>query len=467
MRSVAKHSYIKGASGKARAKAHVNYIQYRRGEDRETSNPRQFYSQDRDHIQGREVKRDIDDLDRAKVVVHKLILSPGLEGVNIEAYTRSVMQEVGRQKGLDLDWRAVTHKNTDHDHAHVVIFGKDQNGREVLFRKDDYTKMREAGDRYLERNHFYERFLERDTDRVMQKGYERDKGDNIFERLIQDLNRVEDKEREGAPKEKPQRKPKEWDKQKAIEHLRDEEKIAAGGRVYTKFTPLEELVKYSDRLEDGLEKRLEYETYQQLWSWIGTKEMAGDDYYEREAKRKWDDKEKKRRGSGEDEREYEKLDKDLRKAFKELEGSDPFGKGYKQHLREAQGRLSADHGHYAASMQIQQLKDLIEQFPERREELEKQIDELRTLDAEQQPQLDGKWKDFDDKWKTFDDLLGEKWNGPERDKGKAKDQAAQQMTGERQLESEQLRVEQEQQSGDQSDKQDRDRDEDAFARGEF
>ena len=170
MRSVAKHSYIKGASGKARAKAHVNYIQYRRGEDRENGKPREFFSQDKDRIQGREVKQEISRLERSKVVVHKVILSPGVQGVDMERYTREVLKETGREKGLDLNWRAVVHRNTDHDHAHVIVFGKDKNGREVTFDRDDYAKLREAGDRYLERNHYHERFMARDTDRVMKHG---------------------------------------------------------------------------------------------------------------------------------------------------------------------------------------------------------------------------------------------------------------------------------------------------------
>jgi len=167
----------------------VNYIQHRRGEDREDRKPRDFFSADRDKIQGREVKQDIDNGERAKVVAHKLIVSPGLQGVDMQRYTRELMQRIGDEKGLDLDWRAVVHQNTDHDHAHVIVFGKDKNGREVLFDKRDYKEMREAGDSYLERHHYYERFFPRDMDRQMQRGYERDRGDNLFEGLIKDLNR--------------------------------------------------------------------------------------------------------------------------------------------------------------------------------------------------------------------------------------------------------------------------------------
>lgn len=80
MRSVVKHSYIKGADRAAKAKAHVNYIQYREGPDR-ADGPRPFFNGERDDIQGREVKEQIDKVD-AKYV-HKLILSPGVEGLSL------------------------------------------------------------------------------------------------------------------------------------------------------------------------------------------------------------------------------------------------------------------------------------------------------------------------------------------------------------------------------------------------
>lgn len=420
MRSVAKHSYIKGASGKGRAKAHVDYIQNRRGEDREDGKAREFFSQDKERIQGREVKQDIDRGERAMVVAHKLILSPGLQNVDMKAYTRDVLKETGREKGLDLDWRAVIHKNTDHDHAHVVVFGKDKNGRQVKFDREDYKKMREAGDRYLERNHYYDRMMQRDSDRVMQKGYERDRGDNVFETLLKDLNK---KELEQDRKQEPEKKPyqaKEWDKEKAIERLPESEKIKREAETYSKYSKLEDLKDFASQLEKGDTARLAKEEYQKLYQWIGTKERAGEDHYEKKARKNWDKKEKqkekkKERVPGEDEREFKKLDKDLKKSFKELEGGQELGKkGYKQYLRESQGRLGAEHGHATSAREVQRLKELADKFPERREDFERQIEEAKTFDREQAPQ--------DKKWERFDELLGENWNRGEKDRSQDKSQ---------------------------------------------
>lgn len=415
MRSVAKHSYLKGASGRARAKAHVNYIQYRHGPDREKDKPREFFSDERAQIQGREVKQDIDDMDRSKVVAHKLILSPGVQNIDMQKYTRDVLKEVGREKGLDLDWRAVIHKNTDHDHAHVIVFGKDKNGRDVLFHKDDYQSMRDAGDRYLERHHFYERFMHRDMDRQLERGYERDRGDNIYETLLKDLN-PEQKEPE---RERNEYKAQEWEKGTAIEYLPEHEKIERDGMTYSKYSYLDDLKGLAEKLKTGESERVPDEKYQKLGQWIWTKEKYGDDHYERRAREKWDKKErKKERDPFEAEREFKRLDKDLKRAFKEMERGGDFGKGYKQWVREQQGRMSPEHRQYTDAMAEQRLKDLMERFPDRKEDFQRQLDELKQFDEELKPvQPKG------DKWRDFDALLGENWKSPEKELEQGKERA--------------------------------------------
>lgn len=186
MRSVVKGSYIKGATRLAKAGAHINYIQYRSGDDREDG-PRKFFDDGREGITGREVKDDLAK-DGGKYV-HKLILSPGVDGVDIKAYSRAVLANVGRAKGVDLNWRAIEHNNTDHSHAHVVIFGKDKLGKEVQFDRDDFALMREFGDRYLERNHEFERYLDRDLRKLMKEPEYKIEGDRAYRQLVSDLSR--------------------------------------------------------------------------------------------------------------------------------------------------------------------------------------------------------------------------------------------------------------------------------------
>lgn len=172
-RSVVKHSYLTGKDkGVARAQAHVRYIQFRDGKDKDQAT-RSFFNDVRDEIYSGEVREAVSDQNPRGTVMHKLILSPGVQGADVKEYCREVMGDLSSRKGLDLEWYAVQHDNTDNPHVHIVVMGADQNGHKVRLNKDDYTKIKEAGDRYLERN----RLLDRE-----EKDKEKDKDDKEHER---------------------------------------------------------------------------------------------------------------------------------------------------------------------------------------------------------------------------------------------------------------------------------------------
>ena len=159
---VIKHKYIaargKGGIGKVAAIgktiAHMKYIQNRPGEDKERGKGgREMFNDSEDRLSAKEMRKAIRELGNAKVIAHKLTLAPEVAPEDKKAFTRDVMKNLSRSKGLDLDWFAVEHNNTDHHHVHVVILGKDRNGSEVSLSLKDIEKAKEYGDRYLEKNH--------------------------------------------------------------------------------------------------------------------------------------------------------------------------------------------------------------------------------------------------------------------------------------------------------------------------
>lgn len=150
-RTVVKHSYIKsGGAGKAKAKAHANYVAYRPGKDKEQEK-RSFFDAKRQNIKPDEVKEKIEKLNHKGVLIHKLILSPGEQSVDMHEFTRSVMKRIGQKKGSQLEFWAVIHDNTDHQHAHIIISGKDQDGHRLRLKKGDYDFIRETGDEIVDR----------------------------------------------------------------------------------------------------------------------------------------------------------------------------------------------------------------------------------------------------------------------------------------------------------------------------
>lgn len=178
---VIKHSFTKGTNAIAKVTAHINYIRYREGEDREE---RSFFDEEREEIDVRDVRQMVRDSDGEGVVAHRIIVSPGLQGVDLKAYTRETLKHLERAKGYELEWRAIVHSNTDHEHAHVVVMGTDRYGKAVRFGIADYKLMRESGERILERDYQFERWLDRETNLSLDRASNPDRGDDFFNQLF-------------------------------------------------------------------------------------------------------------------------------------------------------------------------------------------------------------------------------------------------------------------------------------------
>ena len=102
--------------------AHLRYIEERERGEREKE--RDFFDRDRRGIDRKEVQRAMLENRGERVAMHKLILSPGDNNVDVREYTRESMEALEERLGHKLDWYAVIHENTDHHHAHVVVAGK-------------------------------------------------------------------------------------------------------------------------------------------------------------------------------------------------------------------------------------------------------------------------------------------------------------------------------------------------------
>lgn len=307
---IVRHSYIsvqtkrkafgvslKAARGLAigTALAHIKYIQHRPGRDRDEGGREVFSGRD-DDADVTQFKKLIREYDGNGAVVHKITLSPEVTPEDPKAYTREVMRNLGSDKGRDLNWIAVSHKNTDHPHIHVVVFGRDEHGQTIRLGKRDYDRMKEAGDRYIDRNHPFEfreaerrrKEKQRERSDERRKQFERDRQERIrngeelpwlhkkivreqlepYERWKQEhdkdlLREPNDKNRnyDNAPHTTP-------DKDKGKEYFEH------NGKRYSKEDSYEEL---SGLLRDvretkDKEQRLPKEDYQKLTKWVEAKD---------------------------------------------------------------------------------------------------------------------------------------------------------------------------------------------------
>jgi len=166
--------------------AHVLYIAERNQQQWEH---RRFFTKDRSDIPRDDVVKYMIDHQGREVAMHKMILSPGDNSVNLVQYARESMKELEQTLGYKIDWFAVQHTNTDHYHIHVVIPGKipeqdrqnlnsdrlielslanwaaAKEGQDLKLFRYNLDTLREAGNDYLLR----ERSIDRELDLAIER----------------------------------------------------------------------------------------------------------------------------------------------------------------------------------------------------------------------------------------------------------------------------------------------------------
>lgn len=307
---IVRHSYIsvqtkrkafgvslKAARGLAigTALAHIKYIQHRPGRDLEKGGREVFSSLD-DEADIAEFRKMIREYDGNGAVVHKITLSPEVSPEDPKAYTREVMHNLGSDKGRDLNWIAVSHGNTDHPHIHVVVFGRDEHGQTVRLSKRDYDRMKETGDRFIERNHTFEfreaerRRQERQRDRSEErsKQLERERQERIrngeelpwlHKKIVREQLEPYEKWKQEHDKDlvrEPNDKNRNHDKapHTTPDNDKTKESFQHNGKRYSKDDSYEELsgLLRNVRQAKDKEQRLPKESYQKLTNWVEAKD---------------------------------------------------------------------------------------------------------------------------------------------------------------------------------------------------
>lgn len=120
---VVKSKFIRAGKGShVGMREHLRYVEER--ERGEGEKERDFFDRSDDGIERDEVYKGMMQNRGDRAAMHTLILSPGDNNINLREYTRDSMGALENRLGHKLTWYAVTHENTNHHHAHVVIAGK-------------------------------------------------------------------------------------------------------------------------------------------------------------------------------------------------------------------------------------------------------------------------------------------------------------------------------------------------------
>ena len=135
-RVVVKGSIVKLAGkGAGAASAHLRYLQ-RDGTTRQGERGR-LYGRDVDAVDGKAF------LEKSEGDRHqfRFIVSPedGHRYEDLKPLTRRLMAQMEEDLGTPLDWVAVDHFNTGHPHTHIVLRGRDGDGKDLVIARDYLT----------------------------------------------------------------------------------------------------------------------------------------------------------------------------------------------------------------------------------------------------------------------------------------------------------------------------------------
>ena len=75
-------------------------------------------------------------LDNMVPLHFKWIISPESQKVDLQLLANAVIKHIEQLTGYEFYWRGVIHTDTGHHHLHIVVNGKDKNGKSVRFPKD-------------------------------------------------------------------------------------------------------------------------------------------------------------------------------------------------------------------------------------------------------------------------------------------------------------------------------------------
>ncbi|MEC2273088.1 relaxase/mobilization nuclease domain-containing protein [Bacillus velezensis] len=126
-------SHSKGGKPITHIKEHIKYIELDREHHR---TPPELFTAAQDTIPRIEFFKKLNEQPKRGVVGHKLVLSlsedeQGRFATDLKELVRDTMNRFEGKHNVKLDWIAAVHDDKGHPHAHIVIRGYNQDGKQV------------------------------------------------------------------------------------------------------------------------------------------------------------------------------------------------------------------------------------------------------------------------------------------------------------------------------------------------
>ncbi|NUJ19682.1 relaxase [Bacillus glycinifermentans] len=126
-------SHHKGGKPISHIKEHIKYIELDRDHHR---TPPELFTASQDNIKRIEFFQKLNEQPKVGVVAHKLVISLSEDekeryGTDMKELVRDTMNRFETKHNIKLDWVAAVHDDEGHPHAHVIIRGYNEDGKQV------------------------------------------------------------------------------------------------------------------------------------------------------------------------------------------------------------------------------------------------------------------------------------------------------------------------------------------------
>jgi hypothetical protein len=169
-------SHNKGGKPISHIKEHIKYMEVDREHHR--NNP-DLFNRDQDSIDRREFFQKLNEQPKRGVVGHKLVISLSEEErqnyqTDLKELVRDTMNRFETKHNVKLDWIASIHDDEGHPHAHIVIRGYNEEGKQVGMYPKHIKDLQAFADQEKERQ--FERQQEPQRDLLKEWEQEREIG---------------------------------------------------------------------------------------------------------------------------------------------------------------------------------------------------------------------------------------------------------------------------------------------------
>jgi hypothetical protein len=134
----------------ARAKGYLRYMKTREGSDYIENRPRPVFNAKKDNVETEFVLSAVIKQPLIRTCAYGVMLNPNSQHFDCQSLVRAIFRQYRNETGIELEWFATVHRNTNHSHAHIIVMPTDARDRSIMIRGVDIKLLQYLANQWLQ-----------------------------------------------------------------------------------------------------------------------------------------------------------------------------------------------------------------------------------------------------------------------------------------------------------------------------